>query len=160
MNKIFLALALLFSFSLYAKSAPSFNGKLLSGKRTTLKENLKPGRFLFLSFWATWCEPCMLELTEITKFKKEHPESGLDILGVNVDTSESATDIKPTMALKKFDFPVVIDPNHEIFSKFFTEKSLPFSCLIDGKGEILKTFSGYNLGMLAELEKTIGIAKK
>lgn len=155
-NHKFFALVLVLVTSLsLGKTAPGFRAELLDGKRTSLEQNLKNGRSLMVCFWASWCVPCLQELKEITTRLKEEPHLPLDILAINVDTSETASDIGPTLKLYGFDFPVVLDPKHEIFSKYQASKSLPFSTLINDKREMVKTFSGFDEKMFDEVKKNL-----
>ncbi len=153
----FLFLILFFGMRALAKPAPQFQGELLGGKRISLKQSLKPGRSLILCFWATWCAPCLQELKEVSSRLKSNPSLPVDMLAINVDTAETASDIAPTLKLYGFDFPVVLDPKHEIFSKYQNSKSLPFSALVNTKGEIAKTFSGFHEQMFDEVKKELGL---
>jgi thiol-disulfide isomerase/thioredoxin len=157
MRKFSIALAVLISMQSFAKIAPSFTGDLLSGGRTSLSKHLKEAKdnnkLILLSFWASWCAPCMQELKEITQKMKEDKNLPLQVLTVNVDTSETASDVKPTLKLYKFDVPVITDPKHEIFGKYQPAKSLPFSVLIGANGEIQETFSGYNEEMFNKIKE-------
>jgi cytochrome c biogenesis protein CcmG, thiol:disulfide interchange protein DsbE len=157
MKSIFFITALTLSTNLFAKAAPSFNGDLLGGGRASLakylseaEKNQKP---IILSFWATWCAPCMQELKSITEKLSNDPELKADLVTVNVDTSETTSDVKPTLKLYKFNFPVVLDPKHEIFSKYQDSKDLPFSVLITPKGEIAATFKGYDESMFTKIKE-------
>jgi len=152
-NKIVALVFFLSACISMAKTAPSFQGELLGGKRTSLQQALKPGRALMLCFWATWCAPCLQELKELQGRIKKEPSLALDLLAINVDTSETSSDVGPTLKLQGLDFPVVLDPKHEIFSKYQSAKSLPFSALISSSGEIVKTFSGYDEHMFEEIKK-------
>lgn len=154
MVRMILSLSLFFSVAQsFAKPAPQFQAELLGGKRISLKQSLKPGRSLILCFWATWCAPCLQELKEVSSRIKENPSLPLDMLAINVDTSETASDVGPTMKLQGFSFPVVLDPKHDIFSKYQAAKSLPFSALVGPTGQIEKTFSGYDEQMFEEIKK-------
>ena len=148
------ALMFLSSFGL-AMSAPSFQGDLLDGGKISLKEKLKPGRALLVCFWATWCTPCLEELKSVSEKLKVEPNLGLDVLTVNVDTAETFSDVKPTLKLYGFSFPVVVDTKHEIFGKYQSEKTLPYSVLIDFQGNIQATFSGYQETMMSKVKSVI-----
>lgn len=143
-----------------AKIAPSFQGEKLGGGKISLKDQLKPNRALLLSFWASWCTPCLEELSHVTAKMKAEPGVALDLLTVNVDTSETASDVKPTLKLHKFDIPVLLDPKHEIFGKYHDAKTLPYSVLIGADGEIKATFSGYHEGMFTQIKEKIADEKK
>lgn len=162
MNKLILGslACLFFSFQAFSKTAPQFQGELLDGKRVSLKQSLKPGRALVLCFWASWCTPCLQELKEVTARLKKEPQLPIDLLAINVDTSETASDVSPTMRLYGFEFPTVVDPKHEIFSKYQGSKSLPFSAVINPQAEIAKTFSGYQEDMFDEIKKVLGLEIK
>ena len=108
---------------------------------------------LILSFWATWCSPCMVELKSIMEKLQAGPPLSFDVLTVNVDPSETMSDVKPTLKLYKLDLPVILDPKHEIFSKYQDSKTLPFSVLISSKGEIVATFSGFSEDMFIRARK-------
>lgn len=156
MNKVSVLLGLLFLTGVaVAKPAPQFQAELLDGKRTSLQKNLKTGRSLILCFWASWCTPCLQELKEISARLKKDPTLPLDMLAINVDTPETSSDVRPTMKLYGFDFPVVMDPRHEIFSKYQSAKSLPFSALVSSQGNIVKTFSGFHEEMMDEVKHEI-----
>lgn len=143
MKKVILALSLSTHLVL-AAVAPQFQGDLISGGRTSLKQNLKQDRVLLLCFWATWCTPCMEELKNVSEKLKQNPDLPLDVLTINVDTSETSSDVKPTMKLYQFDVPVILDPKHEIFTKYQEAKTLPYSVLVQSNGTIAKTYSGYH----------------
>lgn len=79
----------------------------------------------------------------------------LDILTVNVDTSETASDVRPTLRMNEFTFPVVLDPKHEIFARYHNEKTLPFSVVLNDRSEIVLTFNGYAETMFSQITDLI-----
>jgi len=139
-----------------AAIAPSFQGETLTGDRVSLKGLLKEKRALLLCFWATWCVPCIEEMRQVAEKLKAQPDLALDVVAVNVDTSETTSDVKPIIRQYGFTFPMILDPKHEIFSRYQQDKSLPFSALISSGGKIEKTFSGYHDEMFAEVKRIVG----
>ena len=155
MRKLGVFLALVFSVGGRANTAPPFHGELLNGGRVSLAQYQKKDRALFLSFWASWCGPCLQELHTVTEKLKADPSIPLDVLAVNVDTSETTSDVKPAVRLHQIAFPVVLDPKHDIFSKYQKSKTLPFSVLIAPTGEIVATFTGYHEEMFDKVKKLL-----
>ena len=141
----------------FGKVAPSFQGELLGGGRVSLKDELlkEPNKGLLLCFWATWCAPCMQELKMVTEKLKADPKFPVRVLTVNVDTPETAIDVRSTMRLYKFQMPVITDSKHEIFSKFQDSKTLPFSVLIKPNGQIVETFNGFHEEMFAKVQEAM-----
>lgn len=152
-----LALSLFFVCAVsFAAPAPNFQGDLLGGGRVALKDKIKKDKALLVCFWASWCEPCLAELRTVMERLKSEPNLPLEVLTVNVDTPETATDVRPTLRLHKFDFPVVMDPKHEIFGKYQQTKLLPFSVLVGPTGNIAATFNGYHESMFAKVKEALG----
>lgn len=143
----------------FSAVAPQFQGELLGGGKTSLKQSLKPNRALLVCFWASWCVPCMEELKTVLAKMKEDPNIPLDLLTINVDTQETSTDVKPTLKLYKFEMPVILDPKHEIFAKYQESKLLPFSVLVKPNGEIAKSFSGYDEAMFQKVKEIVANAR-
>lgn len=137
----------------FGGSAPSFRGELLTGGKTSLDQIVKPNRLVLLSFWATWCIPCIQELKEVTTKLAAEPSLPIDLVTVNIDR-EDRSEVPALMKQLGFSFPVVMDPTSEIFGKYQKAGTPPFTVLISPKKEILHTFSGYHDTMFSTVKKT------
>lgn len=138
-----------------AAVAPRFQGEKLGGGRLNLEESLSKGKAVLVTFWATWCVPCLEELKTLKDGFAKDPSLPFDVLAVNVDTTETASDVRSTVKRYGLSFPIVLDPKHEIFSKYQKAASLPFSALVSAKGVILETFSGLHEGMIEKMKETV-----
>lgn len=143
-----------------AKIAPSFSGSTMGGGRVRLAELVAPNRTLLLTFWATWCVPCIEELKQVSAKLQENPDIALDVMTVNVDTSETSTDVKPLLKANGLRFPVILDPKHEILVKYNESKTLPFSVLIGENGTIESTFNGYSETMFSTIQTALNKQKE
>ncbi|MDI1300392.1 MAG: TlpA disulfide reductase family protein [bacterium] len=63
--------------------APVLAATLLNGDHYTLTQS--QGRVVLVTFWATWCSPCVQEMPELDRLYRTYHAQGLDILGVSVD---------------------------------------------------------------------------
>jgi len=43
------------------------------------------GRVVLISFWATWCGPCLKEIPGLVKLRTDYPEDKLALIGVALD---------------------------------------------------------------------------
>jgi peroxiredoxin len=64
--------------------APAFDLPLVGGGRVSL--DALRGSAVLLDFWATWCEPCVLEIPELNALQEELHASGVRILAISIDT--------------------------------------------------------------------------
>jgi len=69
----------------------NFSLKDFTGKTVRLSDY--KGKVLLIDFWATWCEPCKLEIPWFVEFQKKYGPSGFQAIGVSVD--ETADPLAP-----------------------------------------------------------------
>lgn len=156
-RRVFLrcALVLFVTASAWGRQAPSFRGELVTGERVSLSDYLKPEKGTLVCFWATWCVPCMEELRMIKEKLKADPTLPINVITVNVDSSETSSDVRPTISQQDLSFPVILDPKKEIFSRFQQGQALPFSALVTDKGELARTFEGLNENLFQEINAAL-----
>lgn len=99
------------------------------------------GQVLILSFWASWCSPCLIELPTFSQMKKKLKNKGLQILAVNLeDGDEGKKFAKDFWTRNKFDFMSFFDASKELAQNFQVDL-LPSNFVIDKSGRL--AFSGF-----------------
>lgn len=161
--KIFLLCFLSFalSFSLLAqneeeitgKKAPNFKLVNLDGKFVELNKEVGSGPIL-LSFWATWCKPCLEEMVEYNKIYEQFSDSGFVMLAISTDTEKSIAKVKPYIKSKDYKFPVLLDTNSEVARKYYAQQ-MPYTVLINKDGNIVYSHLGYMKGDEQKMESLI-----
>lgn len=68
---------------LAGQTAPDFTLTSLDGK--TVKLSDFRGQAVLLNFWATWCEPCKIEMPWFVELQKKYGPRGLEVVGVAMD---------------------------------------------------------------------------
>jgi peroxiredoxin len=69
--------------NLQGKAAPDFTLQSLDGKTVHLADFR--GKGVLLNFWATWCQPCKIEMPWFAELQKQYGPQGLQIVGVAMD---------------------------------------------------------------------------
>ena len=136
------------------KPAPSFSLKDINGKNVDLADKLGKD-VIVLNFFATWCAPCQAELPIMQRFHEKYTEKGLSVFVVSIDDPKSAAKVKPLMKEHKYSFPVLLDTQTRAITLYNPKKVVPFSVLIDRKGNIHQQKFGFQPGDEVKLDETL-----
>ena len=120
--------------------APAFELKTVEGQVVKL-EDMK-GKFLILTFWATWCVPCIKEMPEFEKIYQSSPDKNIKIIAVNF--SESKEKVENYIRGRNLNFPVALDRYGNISGKYKV-RHLPVTFIITPDGIIQEELIGGGL---------------
>ena len=57
---------------------------------------------MLVNFWATWCDPCRIEIPWLINFQQEYANRGFTIIGVAMDV-EGKPVVEPFVEKTKFE---------------------------------------------------------
>ena len=112
---------------------PVFTLQTLDGRTVTLEEHA--GAVVILNFWATWCQPCTVEMPALEALWREYRERGLVVLGVSEDRGAPRALIEPYVRNLGLTFPILLDPDVAT-GQAWRVTALPATFLIRPGGEV------------------------
>jgi cytochrome c-type biogenesis protein len=127
--------------------APNLTLKTLDGKTVSLADY--KGKVVLVNFWATWCEPCRVEIPELIEMQHKYQDRGFTILGLAMD-DEGKEVVAPFVAKERFDvngqqlpmdYPILLG-NEDVADKFGGLLGYPTSVLISRDGHQIKRITG------------------
>jgi len=121
--------------ALFAASFPNQYGKQQS-------LNQYQGKTIVLNFWATWCEPCLDEMPELSTLHKMHENKNTVVLGVAVEDVDA---IKMFSEELKVSYPLFAADYQGMdlaFALGNDKGALPYTVIINPDGKIHETFFG------------------
>lgn len=114
--------------------------------------NNEDAKLTVLAFWATWCVPCINELSAINDnledWKKDHQ---FNFYAVSVDESRTINRVKPLVDGKNWDFAVLLDKNQDL-KRALNVMSVPYTIVVKA-GKIIYRHSGFVIGDEEQLLK-------
>lgn len=98
------------------------------------------GKVVYVTFWASWCAPCRLEMPFLVALHREMSAQGLEILAINQD--ENLAEAKAFIEPYAVTFGVVSDPDSKALQAYRVE-GLPTHFLIDHRGYVRYAHMGF-----------------
>ncbi len=147
---------LIMSLSIQAQSAfPDVTVKTLEGQRVDIKTLAKEHKLTVVSFWATWCGPCLKELDAVKSLYPEwQSETDVQFIAVTIDNQRSLAKVKPLVASKQWPYTILSDANEDL-KKALNFQTPPQTYILDAAGNILYSHSGYLAGEEYDLEEEV-----
>ena len=107
------------------------------------------GKVVLVNFWATWCDPCRIEIPWLIEMQNKYGAQGFTVLGIAMD-EEGKSVVAPFVAKERYEvngqrqpmnYPIVVG-NEKVAEKFGGLLGYPTSILISRDGKVLKRTTG------------------
>lgn len=139
---------------------PDFAVKMMTGRVSSVKKQLKAGRRTLINIWATWCIPCATEMPELQKLRPALAARRIDLIGINVDTDPNAK-IKNYLTQKRIVYPNLVGGVASIEQIYASEElSVPLSILVDENGIVRDLIPGWSAETRRKLAALVADEKK
>lgn len=93
------------------------------------------GKLVVLNFWATWCQPCTIEMPTLEALWKGYRDRGLVVVGVAVDRGAPRALLDPYVKTLGLTFPILLDPDLKTAGAWRVT-ALPATFLVRPGGEV------------------------
>lgn len=133
------------------KQMPQFDLANVAGG--SIKNSDLKGKVTVIDFWATWCEPCQVEIPRYNELRQKYAGKDVEIVGVTIE-SGSLEDIKPKVEEFQMAYPVVVG-NDKVVEGFGGIIGYPTTFIVSKDGTIFKKILGSPPGKQEQMEKDI-----
>lgn len=103
----------------------------LDGRTHRLSEYL--GRVVLVTFWATWCPECVIEMPSLQSLSNSLPDDRFTVLAINVGEEKHV--VQSFAERNNLNFPLLLDHDLEVY-KQWPVLGVPTSFLIDRQGKV------------------------
>jgi len=115
------------------QQAPGFTLLTLDGGRASLADHRD--KLVVLNFWATWCQPCTVEMPSLEALWRRYRDRGLIVVGVSVDRGAPRALLEPYVRNLKLTFPILLDPDSKTSDRWRIT-ALPATFLVRPGGDV------------------------
>lgn len=138
--------------------AQNFTLKNLSGKKVSLSDY--KGKVVVVTFWATWCKPCLQELPYLWGFQKRYKDDGFVVLAISTDDSGTLSKVRSTATKWKADYSkykdhVLLDQDSDVIAALNPRGNQPFTLMIDRQGRVVEQHEGFDKANVPKYEDSI-----
>jgi thiol-disulfide isomerase/thioredoxin len=124
-------------------SVPSVEVKTLDGEAFNMSKISNDGKPIIITFWATWCKPCIKEHDAINEVYEDWvDETGVKMYAISIDNARSSKGVMPLINGKGWEFEILLDENGD-FKRAMNVNIPPHTFIVDGNGLIVWQHVGY-----------------
>ena len=128
-----------------------FTFQTLNGEKVNI-EDLR-GKVVYINFFATWCKPCIKELSLMEEHLLQDLEED-DFYFVALGRGHSAEELKQFKETKAYKFRIGLDSDKTLFKRF-SEKGIPHNVILDKNGEIIYSETGFSASGFKKIRRKI-----
>jgi cytochrome c biogenesis protein CcmG/thiol:disulfide interchange protein DsbE len=151
----------LYSFTALAQSVPEVKVKNMDGVTVSTSTILNEGKPMIISFWATWCKPCIKELETIHEVYADWvAQTGVKLVIVSIDDARTTSSVAPFLNAKGWEYESYLDVNSD-FRRAMNVNMVPHTFLLNGNREVIDQHTSFALGDEEKLfEKVKAVVSK
>ncbi len=117
---------------------PTVSLKTYAGETYTV--TARDGQVTLLVFWATWCQPCLMEIPTLVELQEKYRGRNFRVVSINVD-DPVGTQAKPILEHFRVNYPALIG-TEETTRDFGGVNALPTSFIIGRDGKLKEKIQG------------------
>jgi len=122
---------------------PDITIKDVKGQPFSTKKITNNGKPIIITFWATWCKPCIKEHDALNNVYDDWmEETGVKIYAISIDDSRNFSRVKPMADGRGWDFTILSDVNQDL-KRALNVNEPPHTFILDGTGTIRWQHVGY-----------------
>lgn len=137
------------------KTAPPFALPSLDGRTVSLAD-YRGKKNLVVSFWASWCGPCRMEMPVLRSFYEKHHNDSNDFEFLAISIDDSAAPARAFATSNNIPFPVLLDISKQT-SEAYGIEGIPTLFVIDKSGKVIFGHSGFDSTLQFQLANALGI---
>ena len=143
---LFLVCFLCYNAAFSQITIPNINLNTLSGKSVKIQDEISKEKITILSFWASWCVPCINELDAISEVYEDWQEDfNLELIAISTDDARTQKRIRPMVNGKGWPYKILLDKNQEL-KRALNISTIP-QIIILKDSKIIYIHSGYSPGV-------------
>lgn len=126
------------------------------GKVRRRESKVAQPHVVILSFWATWCQPCKVEIPLLTELEKEFAGKPVKIFLVNTQETADVTEdtVRAVYKRRGYTLQCLVDASGR-FARNYTVRGLPMIVVIGQDGIVRKVNRGFHENFHIDIQNLV-----
>lgn len=133
-----------------SQALPELNIVTLDGQEVNTNTLNNQGKPFVLSFWATWCRPCIQELNAIDEIYDQWQEHGFKLIAISTDDARTRHNVLPMVKGRGWEYEFYLDENGD-FRRAMGVHLVPHTFILNSKGEVVYQHTSFMEGLEWEM---------
>ena len=143
---LFVVCFLCYNAAFSQTTIPNITLNTLNGKSVKIQDEISKDKITILSFWASWCVPCINELDAISEVYEDWQEDfNMELIAISTDDARTQKRIRPMVNGKGWPYKILLDKNQEL-KRALNISTIP-QIIILKDSKIIYIHSGYSPGV-------------
>ena len=143
---LFVVCFLCYNAAFSQTTIPNITLNTLNGKSIKIQDEISKDKITILSFWASWCVPCINELDAISEVYEDWQEDfNMELIAISTDDARTQKRIRPMVNGKGWPYKILLDKNQEL-KRALNISTIP-QIIILKDSKIIYIHSGYSPGV-------------
>ncbi|MBW8881919.1 MAG: TlpA family protein disulfide reductase [Asticcacaulis sp.] len=124
-----------------ARPAPIENMAFLDRDKKTIHLSDFKGQVVVLNLWATWCQPCRIEMPTLATLQRNYAGKGLKVVALSGDTEDRFDDVKSFIDVQE-PLDVYVDSGMIEKAARLNVTNFPSTLILDKQGRVVARLVG------------------
>lgn len=120
--------------SLLGKQAPQIEVADIEGNTMQVNTHFTDARYLLVDFWASWCEPCRVEMNNLKQIYEKYAPKGLKM--ISITTEKDLNEWKKALTEEQMPWSNYRDINRKMLNAYHV-RYIPSIFIINNEGVVL-----------------------
>ena len=139
----------------FFEKTPKLDLLSVDGKSVKLSKVLDREKINIISFWASWCKPCIAELNAFSgSYESWQDAYNIEIMAISLDEPDAVDRAKSFAKSRGWKFPQYFASSKSALQAFDFE-NIPYTLVMNQAGEIIYSHNAYLPGDEKKMEEAL-----
>jgi thiol-disulfide isomerase/thioredoxin len=138
-----------------------FSIRMLDGGEAKITDLIGNNKVVLVNFWATWCNPCRVEIPELIALQRDFKDKGVEVIGLTIeDPAMMQEGVKAFVERGQINYRIGFSPEEMflLFNGADPAGVIPQTFIFDRSGKLIDRLKGFRRDFRNRIEGALNHA--